>query len=291
LPDTASTPSEAGYDSEGQVGGNGVQVGLEWGAGTHQGCVRDVNQDATLAGPWLFAVADGMGGHAAGEVASSLTVAALAEATRHHIASTAEVLAAIELANQRILDTMTERPETRGMGTTLAAVAICLEPDGREHVLVANIGDARVYRYRAGELQQLSTDHSFVQELVDSGRLSPRDATTHRRRHEITRALGMEPEIEVAATQHEVVLHDRYLVCSDGLTEALEVAALRAGCGTERPAPEAARELIDAAVAAGARDNVSAVVVDVTALPVAAFRDSRDASDTTVQMRQHRGRT
>jgi PPM family protein phosphatase len=265
-------------------------VGLEWGAGTHQGCVRDVNQDATLAGPWLFAVADGMGGHAAGEVASSLTVAALAEATHHDVVSRGQVLAAIELANRRILDTIRERPETRGMGTTLAVVAICLESDGREHVLVANIGDARVYRHRNGELQQLSTDHSVVQELVASGQLSPEDAATHRRRHEITRALGLEAVVDVAVTQHELVQHDRYLVCSDGLTEALEPSALRAGCGAERPAPEVARELIDAAVAAGARDNVSAVVVDVTAVPAVASLDQRNASETTVPIPQLRGR-
>lgn len=230
------------------------------GGATHTGRVREHNEDAYLVADSLFAVCDGVGGHRAGEVAATVAI----EALRSHFVNrtTAGLLAAVHAANRRVWERSLEEPVLRGMATTLTAAALVSE-DGEERIVLANVGDSRAYLFRDGELTQVSEDHSLVEELVREGRLSREEAELHPQRSLITRALGLEPE--VAVDHWEVVPYtgDRFLLCTDGLTT--EVPDDRIATVLRRLADpqEAARELVHLAVAAGGRDNVTVVVLDV----------------------------
>lgn len=241
-----------------------AQLALRWGAATDVGRVRQQNEDSVWASPTLFAVADGMGGHAAGEVASALAIQEL-----RRIAElgplTPQVLAdAIWQANDRIVAEAMARHELLGMGTTLTGIAVVAAEDG-ERWAVFNVGDSRVYRYADGALSQLTVDHSAVQELVEAGRLTPDEARRHPRRNVVTRSLGSDPAPVPDIWLFPPVPGDRFLACSDGLTGELadtDIATLL----REFDDPQtAADELVRCANEAGGNDNVTTIVVDLRA--------------------------
>jgi PPM family protein phosphatase len=232
---------------------------MHWGASTHVGRVRAQNEDAILVRPPLFAVADGMGGHAAGEVASALAVEELTQLDDPASASPRSVVDAIQVANRTILATASAQGLADGMGTTLTALSLS-EGAG---IAIFNVGDSRAYRYRDGQLIQLSADHSLVAEMVRSGRIAAAEARTHPDRHVITRALGISVDVEVDCWELLARSGDRYLLCSDGLTGELSEDAV-ANILRSLDSPQVVAErLVSQAVEAGGRDNVSVVVVDI----------------------------
>jgi serine/threonine protein phosphatase PrpC len=238
---------------------------LEAATRSDTGPVRPNNEDAVFAGPRLVAVADGVGGAAAGEVASRLAIDAVAHlAGRRVDAPLPDALAdAVAEANATIGFVASCRPLLAGMSTTLTAVALA---DDGGYVL-ANVGDSRMYLLRDGELSQLSRDDSLVQLLIDQGRLTDAEARGHPQRSVVTEALDGAPRARAATATFEARAGDRLLLCSDGLSDVLDeprIAALLA----ESDAARAAGALVRAALDAGARDNVTVVVAD--AVPVAA---------------------
>jgi protein phosphatase len=248
------------------------EVALRWSAATDTG-LRAENQDSLLARPPVFAVADGMGGHAAGRQASAAVIDRLARATGASGGGpetlTVEGLRALlHEADDEIRRTAATLGDARGMGTTVAGVALVDEQPAHEQPgpcwAIFHIGDSRVYRLTGEGLQQLSTDHSVVQELVDAGMISADAAAVHPQRHLVTRALGVGPPAEADVLLLPVRPGQRFLVCSDGLTGELRDAEI-AGLLADRDAEAAAGELVRTAAMRGASDNVTAVVVDVVA--------------------------
>ena len=234
---------------------------LRAGGATDIGMVRANNQDQMLVAEPLFAVADGMGGHAAGEVASLTAVEALRAAfDQDHSAE--GLAAAAEAANRSIWDRAQSDAEMRGMGTTLVAVALVTE-EGEDRLAVVNVGDSRVYLLRQGELEQLTTDHSLVQELVDDGQLSEIEATVHPQRHVLTRALGVDPEVRVDCLQVLPMRGDRLLLCSDGLSREVNDGQVASVLRRIADPQAAARELVSEARDRGGADNITVVIVDV----------------------------
>jgi PPM family protein phosphatase len=231
---------------------------------------RSNNEDAVCARPdlGLFVVADGMGGYEGGEVASALAVEAIHELVRRTASdadvtwpykidparspSENELLVATRLANDRIIERRSGDLEE--MGSTVVAVRFV-----RDHAVIAHVGDSRVYRLRGGELAQLTIDHSLLAQLTAAG-MAPPDAAQFQWRHVVTRALGTtsgEPEVQC----DRIVHGDVFLLCTDGLSEVLEPEAI--AWMLAAPAEVACRTLVDAAYAAGSRDNISAIVVRV----------------------------
>ena len=235
---------------------------LRAGAATDVGRVRSMNQDQLLVAPNLFAVADGMGGHAAGEVAAATALEALQEAVAASGAPVPDALVqAAQAANRAIWEQAGANPEYRGMGTTLVAMAMV--PDGdTSRLAIVNVGDSRVYRLAGDQFGQLTVDHSEVQELVLSGAITPEQARIHPRRNIVTRALGSDFVVRPDHWLLPPLAGDRYLVCSDGLTGELtdeEILPLLSA-GNQQ---EAAAALVAAADEAGGHDNTTVIVVDV----------------------------
>ena len=254
---------------------------------------RRQNEDAYVCEPPLFAIADGMGGAQAGEVASGLAAAAFEEGAAA-IHGEDGVATLVRAANARIFERAVHDPTVAGMGTT-ATVAVVDESAGT--VTLAHVGDSRAYRYRGGALEQLTTDHSLVGELVRSGRLTEDEAAVHPHRSVITRALGTDADVEVDTLTVEVVPGDLVLLCSDGLSANVrddEIARVREATGA---APrEAGEALIAAANAAGGEDNVTVVLFELLseALPEPESTEVLDATsqaepdDVTVEdVRKH----
>jgi serine/threonine protein phosphatase PrpC len=217
------------------------------------------NEDASVSSPPLFAIADGMGGAQAGEVASRLAASALAE----HGDSTGEeaVVHLVQAANARVYRHAAEDPLAAGMGTTTTVVLVD-ELGGT--LAIGHVGDSRAYRIRNAALEQLTRDHSLVQELVDSGRLTPDEAIGHPHRSVITRAVGTEPSVDVDTFTVEVAPGDLYLLCSDGLTDMVGDDAILAIAQAAGYAPEqVARALVDAANRAGGEDNITVVAFEI----------------------------
>ena len=236
---------------------------ITYGAVTHVGQVRTGNEDSLLADNNVFMVADGMGGHNAGEVASLMAVEQLREAAGSIIAET-DLVQALEQANEVIYAESMTNHLHHGMGTTLAAMVV-LE---NNTLVVAHVGDSRVYMWNEGALSRLSKDHSYVQELVDEGIVSIEEARTHPRRNIVTRALGIDADVEVEANTFPVTVGAWYVLCSDGLVDEIsdaDIAKVLERCTSPH---EAAQALVDAANAAGGRDNITVIVVS-TALPEA----------------------
>ncbi len=223
------------------------------------GNIRDSNEDDLLVvDDALYVVADGMGGHAAGEVASREAVEAMRDSYEAP-GSTDDVRQAVRLANGAVWKRGTDNPSYRGMGTTVTAVAVV---DG-EKLAVANVGDSRTYLLRDEELVQLTQDHSFVQEAVRSGQLTRTQAESHPRRSQLTRALGVGDDVDVDVDVIEPLTGDRLLLCSDGLWDEVgdEVITMVL---TNHPDPEeAASKLVLWAKEAGGRDNITVIVLDV----------------------------
>lgn len=235
---------------------------LKAGAATDVGRVRQINEDRYLADERLFAVADGVGGHQAGEVASQTSVETLQRIFEDGEHTTEGLIAAAEAANQAVWQLAQGSREKRGMGTTLTALALVQE-DGEEQLALINVGDSRAYMLQQGELIQLTEDHSLVEELVRDGKLTPAEAQVHPQRSIITRALGMEPAIEVDSWEIIPYTGDRILLCSDGLTNELSDERIASTLRQIANPQEAAHDLVRQARAAGGSDNITVVVVDV----------------------------
>jgi PPM family protein phosphatase len=235
-------------------------IELRGGSATDVGLVRSNNQDRLLMADPLYAVADGMGGAAAGEVASATAVNTLREVFAPIGTPTADDLVrSAEAANRAVWDLAEANPEMRGMGTTL--VALALVQDGR--LAIINIGDSRVYALHHGELRQITEDHNLVAELVAQGRLSEEEAEFHPRRNIMTRALGVDPDVPVDLFLEDAGPGDRYLLCSDGLPREVKDEHIASILRRLRDPAEAAKELVDEAKRRGGSDNITVVVVDV----------------------------
>lgn len=231
-----------------------------WGTATDRGCLRSLNEDSLLAYPPVFLVADGMGGHDAGDAASKSVVDEFSALVGRDSVSSDEIHECFGRTAQRIRETLAGKTA----GTTVAGVAIT-EHEGDEYWLVFNIGDSRVYRLADGELEQISVDHSVVQELVDRGDISQDEAQSHPERHVITRAVGTGVAPEPDYWMLPAGPKDRLLICSDGLTTELTKAQIYDALTTLTDPQQAADWLVGAAVDAGGRDNVTTVIVDVAA--------------------------
>jgi PPM family protein phosphatase len=235
-------------------------IELRGGSATDVGLVRSNNQDRLLMADPLYAVADGMGGAAAGEVASATAVNTLREVFEPIPAPTADDLVrSAETANRAVWDLAEANSEMRGMGTTLVALALVQE----SHLAIINIGDSRVYALHQGELRQVTEDHNLVAELVAQGRISEEEAEFHPRRNIMTRALGVDPDVPVDLFLEEAEPGDRYLLCSDGLPREVKDDHIAAILRHLRDPAEAAKELVDEAKRRGGSDNITVVVVDV----------------------------
>ena len=251
---------------------------LVFAAATDVGRMRKNNEDSYLSSQPVAAVADGMGGHSAGEVASAIAIEELAALRErgpweNETAATDDLKQAILRANRRIREMAGRDRKLNGMGTTLVA----LLEDG-DMVHVANVGDSRGYLLRQGELSQVTVDHSLVQELVDDGRLSPEDAERHPQRSVITRALGIDPEVEFDLFTYKLQIGDRLLLCSDGLSDVVEPTQIRKVLLRVRSAHRAARELVTVANEQGGPDNITVIVVDAVDEAAA---EVEEAGDTT----------
>ncbi|MCL2786944.1 MAG: protein phosphatase 2C domain-containing protein [Micrococcales bacterium] len=238
---------------------------IEAAALTDVGLVRQTNEDAVVASYPVYLVADGMGGHDAGRKASEIVaeeLGSLAGSTP----TIADVRGAIDRADERVASLTNPDPHRRA-GATLSGVIVLVESGepgepGEPYWLVVNVGDSRTYRLAHGNLEQLSTDHSEIQELVDSGKVTPDEARSHPRRHVVTRAIGSGHRHTPDYWLIPMGERDRILICSDGLTDELDDAALVAALSTHASPGPAAESLLLAALQAGGRDNVSVVIVD-----------------------------
>ncbi|MBF4562748.1 serine/threonine-protein phosphatase [Microbacterium sp. VKM Ac-2870] len=232
------------------------------GAATHTGLRRRVNEDAFLADAPLFLVADGMGGHDAGDRASAAVVAEFADLVGATSLAIDQVRAALRRARARVEAIASDG---RAAGTTLAGVVVA-DVGGVGYWLTVNVGDSRTYRFANGLLEQISVDHSVVQELLDAGMLTGEDAATDSRRNEITRAIGAGSDGQADYWMVPAEPGDRILVCSDGLSGELSAERLRDILADETAPDAAATRLIHEALLHGGRDNITAVVVDAVAV-------------------------
>jgi protein phosphatase len=242
-------------------------IAVSWGAASDAGKVRQHNEDSALAQPPVFVVADGMGGHAAGEIASGIAVEELRRlASSGPVLRTDEVLATVSQANAAILEAASEGDGKAGMGTTVVGLAL-VEESGEDCWLAFNIGDSRLYRSYGGAMEQISVDHSLVQELYEAGAITASQRRDHPRGNVVTRVLGTDPAAVVDHWKRRPVEGERFLLCSDGLTAELPDPAIAEVLATNATAAAVAGRLVELAVQAGGRDNVTAVIVDVTSGP------------------------
>lgn len=228
-----------------------------FGSRTHVGYVRSQNEDSIYADPPLFIVCDGMGGHEAGEIASEIAVNTIS--SRAPRKADAKGLAqAVREANLAIIRATKEGVGREGMGTTCTAAIV----DGTK-LVIAQAGDSRAYLLHNGSLQQITRDHSLVADLIDNGEITPEEARTHPWRSYITRALGLDPNMEPDLYEIETSESDRLLLCSDGLYSMVEDSLIREVLEDDHNPQVAADELVDEALAGGGADNVSVVIADI----------------------------
>ncbi|MFI8101479.1 PP2C family protein-serine/threonine phosphatase [Streptomyces sp. NPDC086023] len=237
-----------------------MSLSLRFAAGSHKGMIREGNEDSGYAGPRLLAVADGMGGQAAGEVASSEVISSLVQLDDDVPGS--DILTALGTAVQRANDQLRvmveEDPQLEGMGTTLTALLWTGQRLGLVHV-----GDSRAYLLRDGVLTQITQDHTWVQRLVDEGRITEEEATTHPQRSLLMRALGSGEHVEPDLSIREVRVGDRYLICSDGLSGVVSHQTLEETLAGYHGPQETVHELIQLALRGGGPDNITCIVADV----------------------------
>jgi serine/threonine protein phosphatase PrpC len=240
-------------------------------ARTDPGRKRRHNEDSFVCRPPLFAIADGMGGAQAGEVASELAASALKDSGASG-GGQERVIELIQEANRRVHERASTDASTSGMGTTMTVALV--EGDGT--VSIGHVGDSRAYRLRSGRLEQLTNDHSLVAELVRRGELSPAEAEVHPQRSVITRALGTDPNVDVDAFSVEAQPGDVYLLCSDGLSDMVDTRTIEDIVRTHRSSLEqAARNLVQAANRAGGDDNITAVLFEIAEDGVVGEPDER----------------
>ena len=231
------------------------------GAATDVGRVRQRNEDSYLTADPLFAVADGLGGHQGGDVASRLAlevVSVVASDGGPEDGIPDRLRRKVQEANRTVHQRASEEPDLAGMGTTLTAVVA-----GRGRLYLAHVGDSRAYLLRDGTLRALTDDHTLVQRLVDEGKLTPEEAAIHPQRSILTRALGIDEEIEVDQAIVEVKPGDRILLCSDGLTSMVEETEVERIVSEDEDPQAASDRLVAAANEAGGQDNITTVVLDV----------------------------
>jgi PPM family protein phosphatase len=237
---------------------------VRWAAKTDVGKARDRNEDSYYGGEHVFAVADGLGGHNAGDVASRIAIEPMkaldGRITGEKPERIAEMLAeSVSDANRAVFKRAQQDAKVRGMGTTLTAVAVV---DGSVHL--AHVGDSRCYLIRDGAMTQLSSDHTLVARMVQEGKLTPEQAEVHPQRSILTRALGAESEVEVDSLQIELIPGDRLLLCSDGLSSVIGDDAIRTVLSDATDLDAGCKRLIAEANAHGGPDNITVIVVEVT---------------------------
>jgi PPM family protein phosphatase len=237
-----------------------MSLSLRFAAGSHKGMIREGNEDSGYAGPRLLAIADGMGGQAAGEVASSEVISTLV--TLDDDVPGSDILTslgqAVQRANDQLRAMVEEDPQLEGMGTTLTALLWTGQRLGLVHV-----GDSRAYLLRDGVLTQITQDHTWVQRLVDEGRITEEEATTHPQRSLLMRALGSGDHVEPDLSIREVRAGDRYLICSDGLSAVVSHQTIEDTLASYQGPQETVQELIQLALRGGGPDNITVIVADV----------------------------
>jgi protein phosphatase len=284
LRDLAADPVETAL-----VGVGVNQVELHYGAATDVGLVREVNEDSYLADPPVFVVADGMGSHDGGDIASRIVVeefGRLADVGYDPRRGPHVVTATLRACQRRLLEygaTHQGSDGGRWHGGTTAVVALLVEEDDGPLWLLANLGDSRIYRFAHGELARVSTDHSVVQELVDSGMLTEEAAAVHPERHIITRALGGPDSVDPDFSFVPLAEAERVLLCSDGVTGMIPDAEIARQLAENTDPRDAAERVVAAAVAAGGVDNATAVVIDVMGLVDDRTYDSRRQQESLHQ--------
>ena len=233
------------------------------GVTTHVGQVRDGNEDNYVSIDGLYFVADGMGGHSAGEVASEIAVRILQEVytdPKVRVSSPGLLADAISTANTAIFMEAMHDSSKAGMGTTLTGLAVTNGPDNQ--IVVANVGDSRTYLWRHGELRQVTKDHSHVQTLVDRGAITRAEARVHFQRNIVLRAMGIESWVDIDTFPMTVEDGDRYIMCSDGLVDEADDDEIEAEIRLSVSVQDLADRLVDLANRNGGRDNITVVVVD-----------------------------
>jgi serine/threonine protein phosphatase PrpC len=261
---------------------------LNWGSATHTGRLRPQNEDNLLAIDGVYVVADGMGGHEAGEVASQIAVERVrADLDTEELPEASTVVDSISNANGDIFRAAIANPGQAGMGTTVTAIAVIgdklagrgapnldvnddpgevtpvVPAEPSEALVLANVGDSRTYLLRHDRLRRVTVDHSYVQELVSTGHISEDEARTHPRRNIITRALGIEPDVKVDWWTLPLIRGDRFLLCSDGLVDEVDDDVIKHTLTTLSDPQAAADRLVDQANEAGGRDNITVIILDV----------------------------
>lgn len=231
-------------------------------AGTDRGLVRNNNEDSYLnrQDVGLFAVCDGLGGHAAGEIASRLAVETLDQRIQNRLDPSRQLLEAVEDANRRILRDQQANPERRGMGTTLSA--IWLPESLRGSAWIAHIGDSRIYRFRDGEIKQITDDHSPVFRLYKEGALLKDQLRFHPQKNLIERSLGLSSSLQCDVFETEALPGDLYLLCTDGLSDCVSDSDMASAC-RDLPWDTLCDALIQRALACGGYDNVTVVLVEI----------------------------
>ncbi len=238
-----------------------MAVALRYAARSDVGLIRKNNQDSGYAGPHLLVVADGMGGAAGGDLASAVVVSQLAALDEDAFAGdlVEPLRAGVTAAHDELLERVARDPSLAGLGTTVIALLRSGNRLGMIH-----IGDSRAYLMRDGELRQVTTDHSFVQHLVDSGRLTPEEAEHHPQRSVLLRVLGdNESDVELDEWNHEALVGDRWLLCSDGLSGVVSAETIEYVLRAEPDVAQAAQTLVQLALRGGGPDNITCVVADV----------------------------
>jgi PPM family protein phosphatase len=240
---------------------------LRWAARSDVGKARDRNEDSYFGGEHVFAVADGLGGHNAGDVASRLAIEPIRNLDRRigevpddRVADT--LADAVLEANRAVYKRAQGDVRVRGMGTTLTAIAVA---DGAAHL--AHVGDSRCYLLRGGAISQLSSDHTLVARMVQEGKLTPEQAESHPQRSILTRALGAEPEIDVDSLEVTLLPGDRLLLCSDGLSSVIGEESIRSVLEDAIDLDAACTRLIEEANANGGPDNITVILVELTGTP------------------------
>jgi protein phosphatase len=245
-----------------------------YAAATDIGLVRSNNEDAYLTAPPLFAVADGMGGHRAGEVASAGAIRTLQKEAGH---DTDSLVAAVQSANRAVHAEAAANPDLSGMGTTITAMMTT-----NDSAQIVHVGDSRAYLLREGRLRRLTQDHTVVDRLAREGKIPAEEVDRHPQRSVLERALGVNPEVDVDVQLLDLRPGDRLLLCTDGLTSMLNDDEIREILLREKDPGAAAQALIDAALAAGGKDNVTAVIVDFPRRNDGASDPSRTAEQPAV---------